>query len=217
MAFLLYFFVLLAVGTSVLFGLDWANAPLKAPASQTHVAASTARARAERVPPQKPLAAVPIGRPETSEPVAPRPEPEPVVQQQPPPVTNPPPEQTAASPNRVNVERATVGAAPETSQPEPQRHLQRHPASEASARERSESRRHAHRRKAKEWAEERVPAWAIRGAEAAQRDAEDERRSGAPPWAIRGAEAAQRESARGARASAPFVPFWEPNEGWHLR
>jgi hypothetical protein len=67
MAFLIYFFVLLMIGTSVLFGLDWVNAPLHPPAQQERTQAAGAQ-KAEHAARQKPQ--VLIGRVEPRAPAA---------------------------------------------------------------------------------------------------------------------------------------------------
>src|SRR3954449_2997593 len=67
MAFLIYFFVLLMIGTSVLFGLDWVNAPLHPPAQHERTQAASAQ-KAEHPARQKPP--VLIGK---AEPPAPAP------------------------------------------------------------------------------------------------------------------------------------------------
>jgi hypothetical protein len=65
MAFLVYFFVLLIMACSVLFGLDWVKAPLHAPVSQQRTEAGTSAGKSQKLAQQKPrarIAAVPLGR-----------------------------------------------------------------------------------------------------------------------------------------------------------
>ena len=83
MAFLVYFFVLLMIATSVLFGLDWVNAPLHPPAQQERTAAAQSGidpiAR-QKSPPQNPPVLIGRVQPPPSSPPA---KPETVGQQQP--------------------------------------------------------------------------------------------------------------------------------------
>ncbi len=240
MAFLVYFFMLLLIAGSVLFGLDWVKAPLHTQ-QRTHLAATSEHlgsrkasvasvpigrtqppsSMAQSEPEQKPVVAQP---PRLSTPAAPPEEkqaatagppakPERVIEQQPSSATAAAQsEPTHAAAKQPAVPKATAnettGAAPaETQKAEAKRKTPEPNASQVAAapqtrpRAYTAARPHEHERTA------RVPSWAIRGAEAAQREQAEERQEPAPEWAIRGAEAARRE-AEGAQARPAFRPFW---------
>jgi hypothetical protein len=274
MAFLIYFFVLLMIATSVLFGLDWVNAPLHPPAQQERTqAASTPRNTGEHVARQKPPPQTPpvlIGRTqplplatapkpetvgqqpeaetaqqppettaETAPPAPPQPKqaetspapskPEPVAQQKPPaePVAQSKPE-PIPPPQPKHAETSPAQSKPEPvaqQKPPAEKAARSEPAKPAAAPEakkteakRKEPRPAPRPRVARRPAGERVPDWALRGAEDAERDADYERRSGgAPGWAVQGAEAARREAEYGGQRPPGFVPFWERETGWHFR
>jgi hypothetical protein len=260
MAFLVYFFVLLAIATSVLFGLDWANAPLHPPASQerTQAAATDSRSKAAHQRAAPASAAVPLGwaspapaQPRTkaetvgqqaaTEPsnsasaeqrpvVAAQPSsqpasPEPAPQAQP----QPQPQQPAASVAAAPPPAATPTPAPAAndtgSETKPVAATREPEKANAKAEPKPEPRRSARRsadrqrtarRDRRDRSAERIPDWALRGAEAARRDEERERRSGAPAWAYEGAAAARRDAGRNAQARESFRPFWESQGGWHF-
>ncbi len=91
MAFMVYFFVLLVAASSVLFALDWVNAPLQlpAPAERTQVANSTTQNKPEPFAQQQPPAVTPSApsRPTQAATSATQSKPEPVAQQEPPAAT----------------------------------------------------------------------------------------------------------------------------------
>jgi hypothetical protein len=155
MAFVLYFFVLLVAASSVLFALDWVNAPLRAPAptERANVIKSTTQSKAQhdqriasRMAHQEPAAATgsapaeetpaaPPAAQTKSEPVA---APEPVVQQQ----AKPEPVAKPAPVAQQQPEPAAVGKPAPVAQQQPKPEpvtkpapvTQQHPAAAAAVR-----------------------------------------------------------------------------------
>lgn len=225
MGFLVYFFVLLVMASSVLFGLDWLKSPLHSPASQhrTHVDTTATRGKSEYVPPKasSAAAAVPIGRPQPPRSVAQREaepaQPEHLARQLPPAQ----PERVAQQPSPPT--ETTGAAAPaETQKAEAKRDVQGantgRPKAQIAASTASQiaapakKQKHARtaaRRKPEHERIARVPSWAVRGAETARREAE-ERQAHVPPWALQGAETARREA-----EETQVRPFWiSRDDGW---
>jgi hypothetical protein len=224
MAFLPYFFVLLVMASSVLFGLDWVKAPLHAPVSQQRTEAGTPGGTSEKLAQQKPrtrVAAVPLGRtqglgpslqavpeavaaveqrqPDTSAPDA-------KLQQQPSAgvaALSSEPTQGAASASVTSRARGETTGLGEPAQ------VQNTPAETSTADAKRHARELSRARSrvsaARRQIEREKAAWQIRGAEAARRMAKP-RQARAPAWALQGAEAARRQ-AQGAQAPV-FQPFW---------
>ncbi len=201
MAFIVYFFVLLVAASSVLFALDWVNAPLQlpAPAERTQVANSTKQNKPEPFAQQQPPAVTPSARSTQGANSATQTKPEPVAQQEPPaPTPSTPPESTQAANSttaqqQLSNTETTRAAVPEKLKAHAKRKRRTSPQSAASARAQSLPR--AERR-----GTERAPSWAIRGAEAARREAE---------------QSPQRAPVQ--PSGGPFRPFWESEGGWHFR
>lgn len=228
MAFLLYFFMLLAMASGVLFGLDWANAPLHAPASQerTQTATSDTQSKAERLSRQRRRAenpSVPIGRPEVAQPAAP--EKAETAERQPRQETtgsapSEPPEAVSSPSVSKSEPVADTRAKPEpTTAQEPQPAAAsvstETPAAVAVANEKT-----AEKPIEKAQAKRAVPR-RLSSRERPERRARAARRdNGAEPvpsWAVQGAEAARRESGRNGQMGEPFRPFWDNENGWHFR
>ncbi len=101
MAFVLYFFVLLVAASSVLFALDWVNAPLRppVPTERAHVVKSEAQTKAQRD--QRIASRIAQQQPPATSGSAPADEaraPEPTAQAKPDSVPAPPPSVTATAP-----------------------------------------------------------------------------------------------------------------------
>jgi hypothetical protein len=248
MAFLLYFFVLLVAASSILFALDWVNAPLHAPASteRPQVAASATQTRAKRpeaatrrvrIGQQRPAStngstaadetravqSAPEAKPETvgkrataerqqAQPANSVPQqqaetmpsatptnpefptqPKPVAEQQKPAKPEPVAEQQQPTASHPTTEHPMVGAAPEQARAQANRTHPRRRSAQTARSARAQVRARTPPGEAEYQREEGVPVWAIRGAEAATREADD------------------------ARMRRSFRPFWEPQEGWHFR
>jgi hypothetical protein len=217
MAFLVYFFVLLVMASSIMFGLDWVRAPLHSPSAQrTQVATSgTPRKSEPQQKPRAPLAAVPIGRTQTASSVAPE-QPEPVVAEKP--TVAPEQKQVVAEQPPAPVKETTGAATPagvQNAQAKPDAVAT--PATQESATAKTaapaKQQTRSARRKSERERIARAPAWAVRGAEAAQREAEG-RYERVPRWAMQGAESARRE-AEEMHARPMYRPFWvSRDEPW---
>jgi hypothetical protein len=257
MAFIVYFFVLLVAASSVLFALDWVNAPVQppAPAERTQVANSATQTKPEPVAQQSPLAATPSAPPRPTQGAnsAMQTKPEPVAQQQPPAATpSAPPKPTQAANSAMQTKPEPVAqqqppaATPSgplrptqavnsatQSKPEPVAQQQPPPVTPSApprpiqavnAQEQlSETERpRAAAAHAKRKLSRRTSAQSAASARAQSLPRADRRETeSAPSWAIRGAEAARREAEQNPhRASVqpgPFRPFWEREGGWHFR
>jgi len=232
MGFLAYFFVLLAIAGSVLFGLDWMNAPLHAPGSRehAHVASTGTRSRSENPAQHRPRAAN-LGNPIQSAPIgapAPPMARETIGQESPaatPPV--PPQPTTAASATQPTTEVAGQQPSPAATPPLPPERpdeiasapqgkpepvaQQRSPAENLASTETpatsaptdNRETRAKHKQPGQSSSQPAALARPDSRSREARRETEHEPRARVPLWAIRGAEAARREAEQERQGRAP--------------
>jgi hypothetical protein len=214
-AFLAYFFVLLAIATSVLFGLDWANAPLHPPASQERAQATAPETRSKAVQQRTrpPSASVPLGRTQPAPEIRAKAE---TVGQQPPPETSAPAvkvpsavkaNQTPANPPLPPLEPAVAAApaAAPVAEKKAEPVAQQDPPAASSTSERALAGETQQATKQKADAERDLRREAKRKAERRRAARERANRSAepVPEWALRGADSARREAKQGGRPGAP--------------